>query len=64
MSKTIALGRGGFKEVRIWLNWIGTRILEVCERSRCVADQCFGSGRLQGGKLRFNTIGTRFFGSL
>ena len=32
-------------------NLIGTEILEVCERSECVTDQCFGlGGGLQGGK--------------
>ena len=42
MSQTSTLGRGGCKEVKRRLNSIGTRILEVCERSECVADQCFG----------------------
>ena len=30
------------------LKWIGTGILEVCKRPECVADQCFGSGRVEG----------------
>ena len=41
VSQTSALGQGGYK-VKKRLISIGTRILEVCERSECVADQCFG----------------------
>ena len=32
------------------LNSIGTRFLKVCEWSDCVANQCFGLVRVQGGK--------------
>ena len=39
---------GGSKEVKRGLNSIGTKILEVCMRSEHVADQCFGSERVQG----------------
>ena len=39
MSQTSAVGLGGSKEVKTGLNTIGIRILEVCERSECVADQ-------------------------
>ena len=41
---------GGSKEVKTGLNSIGTKILEVCERPERVADQCFGSGRVQEGE--------------
>ena len=39
MSQTSALGPGGSKEVKTGPNTIGIRILEVCERPECVADQ-------------------------
>ena len=32
------------------LNSNGTRILEVCERSESVADQCIACGRVQEGQ--------------
>ena len=44
------LGQGGYKEVKMRFNSIGTRILEVCERSECTADQCFWSRGCKGVK--------------
>ena len=47
MSQTSALNLAGSKEVKMGLNSIGTRILVVCERSKCVRRPismliCFG----------------------
>ena len=42
MLQTSALYLGGSKEVEMGLNLYVTEILEVCERSDCVANQCFG----------------------
>ena len=38
-SPEIAINLGGSKEVKIKINSIGTRILEVCERSESDPDQ-------------------------
>ena len=46
MVQTDAFGRGRSQEVKAGLNLIGTRILEVCERSERVTDQCI---ELRGG---------------
>ena len=40
------------------LNSFGTEILQVCKRSECVANQCFGSGRIQGGKMGLELFDT------
>ena len=50
MSQSSSLSRRGSKEVKMGLNSVGTRILEVCERLECVADQCIKFWRVQGGK--------------
>ena len=50
MSQTSALNLAGSKKVKMGLYSIGTSILEVCDRSECVADQFFESGMVQGGK--------------
>ena len=50
VSQTSVFNLGGSKEVKMRLNLIGTRILEVCERSECVTDKCIKFGRVQGGK--------------
>ena len=57
MSQTSALN---LAEVKMGLNAIDTRILEVCERSECVPDQFFelerGSKEM---KMGLNSVGTR-----
>ena len=50
MSQTSVLNVTGSKEVKMRLNSIGTRILEVCERLECVTDQCIKFGRFKGGE--------------
>ena len=43
-------------EVNMRFNSIGSRILKVCERSECVADQCYGWGRISHYGNRRETI--------
>ena len=45
MSQTSAFDLGGSKEVKMGLTNFGIEMLEVCEGSQCVADQCFEFGR-------------------
>ena len=45
MSQTSAIDLGGSKEVKMGLTNFGIEMLEVCEGSQCVADQCFEVGR-------------------
>ena len=37
---------------------MGTEILEVCAGSKCVADQCFESGRSKEVNMGLKSIGT------
>ena len=59
VSQTSALSLGGSKEVKIGLNLNGIGILELCQRSKCVADQCLGLGGSNQFKIGLNSIFTR-----
>ena len=51
LSQTSAIDWGGSHEVRTGLKSLGTRILEVCERSELVTDRCNGLGRVPGDQI-------------